>query len=116
MELSLIISTSIDDMNGEMKGQVTYTPSLGYIGVDECVYEACVAYTDEESGELYIDPQRCYEATIVIIVDECAPEVSTRGMLYTLMFKCFWDHTGCRRLYSFIKELTQNLPFCLCLS
>ena len=73
-------------MNGEMKGQVTYTPSLGYIGVDECVYEACVAYTDEESGELYIDPQRCYEATIVIIVDECAPEVSTRENVVHIVF------------------------------
>lgn len=86
MELSLIISTSIDDMNGEMKGLVTYTPSLGYIGVDECVYEVCVAYTDEESGELYIDPQRCYEATIVIIVDECAPEVSTRENVVHIVF------------------------------
>ncbi len=56
---------------------MTYTPSPGYIGVDECVYEACVAYTDEASGELNVDPMRCYEATIVIIVIECAPEVST---------------------------------------
>jgi hypothetical protein len=78
MKLSRVISTSTDSMNGEMKEQVTYTPSLGYIGVDECVYKACVASTDEESGELDIDQQRCYETTIVIIVYACAPEVRTR--------------------------------------
>ena len=67
-----------------------YTPSPGYIGVDECVYEACVTYTDEERRELVIDPLRCYEATVVIIVDECASGVSTReNVVCTLISKCF---------------------------
>jgi hypothetical protein len=66
-----------------------YTPSPGYIGVDECVYEACAVYTDLASGWPKVDPQKCYMATVTVSVIECArlvtPEVCDRE---NIVFKC----------------------------
>ena len=50
-----------------------YVPSSGFIGVDECTYEACAAYGDEETGEYETDMLKCAEAIVTIIVDACAP-------------------------------------------
>lgn len=107
-----IIYTSIDDINGKISTQVTYTPSFGFNGVDECIYKACVIIRDQTSGEILIDAQKCYVATVTIIVNECeplnTPEVSNSDNC--MIVNMFWFHVGCQ-LNSIVKTSQTIYPY-----